>query len=335
MIKEAIEIVGRREDLAPEQMREVFYEIMSGRASHEDMRSFLVLLTQKVATIDEITEAAAVMRDKMTKIYLPFETVLDTCGTGGGASSFNVSTIVSIVAASAGARVAKHGNRSYTSHCGSADILEHVGVKIDIPPERTAECIKEVGVGFMFAPLYHSAMKHVSCVRKEIKQRTIFNILGPLSNPAGANTQLIGTFDPALTEVMARCLGNLGSRRAFVAHGADGFDEISISGETIISEFKDGAVSTYRIKPEDLGLKRAKKGAVACKTLGDNIDTLKSIFDGKKSPRRDMVLMNAAFALTAAGIAASPEEGVGIAAEAIDWGKAKSVLDDLVKFTNG
>ncbi len=334
MIKEVVGIVSKGKDLTGDQTEEVFLEIMGGEASAADMKAFLIALAEKGESVDEITRAAVVMRDKMTKISLKYEDILDTCGTGGGSSSFNVSTIVSIIAAAAGAKVAKHGNRSYTSHCGSADILEHVGVKIDITPEKAAQCIERIGVGFLFAPLYHSAMKHVIGVRREIKRRTIFNILGPLSNPAKANRQLIGVFDEALTEPMARVLSNLGSKRAFVVRGDDGFDEVSISDETKCSELSDGKVATYKIKPEDFSLARARKEDVACKTLDDNISAFRSILSGEKSPKKDMVLINAAIALIAYGQANSFKEGAAIAREMIDSQKANGVLGSLVKLTN-
>ncbi|MBL7069150.1 MAG: anthranilate phosphoribosyltransferase [Candidatus Omnitrophica bacterium] len=335
MIKEAIDKLSRREDLTKDQTRSVFHEIMEGRAGHNDMKSFLTSLADKGETVDEVTQAALVMRDKMTKIKLTFDTLLDTCGTGGGASSFNVSTVVALIAAASGVKVAKHGNRSYTSHCGSADLLEHLGVKIDIAPDKTAECIKEIGIGFLFAPLYHSAMKNVAGVRREIKRRTIFNILGPLSNPAGATVQLIGTFEESLTELLARVLNNLGLKRAFVVHGTDGFDEISISDETLVSEVKDSSVSTYKIRPEDFGIIKSKKIEVACKDLDDNINTVNSILNAKKSSKREMALVNTSLALVAAGRARSFKDGVKIAAESIDSGGAKDTLEKLVRFTNG
>ena len=334
MIKEAIRILSKKRDLPGGMMKKVFYELMEGKAAHEDMKSFLAALADKGETVDEIAEAAVVMRDKMKKISLPYETVLDTCGTGGGVSSFNVSTVVALIAAASGAKVAKHGNRSYTSHCGSADILEKLGVRIDLTPEKTAECIKEVGVGFLFAPLYHSAMKHVVGARKELKRRTIFNVLGPLSNPAGANAQVIGAFEQGLTTKLASVLRDLGTKRAFVVHGMDGFDEVSISGESALSEVKDGKVTSYKIRPEDLGLKRAAKEDVACSTIGENLDTVNSILAGKKSPRRDMALINAAPALVAAGLAGNLREGLAAASAAIDSGKAKTVLERLAEFTN-
>jgi len=335
MIKEAIERLSRREDLTRDQTRSVFSEIMEGQASNDDMKLFLTSLADKGETVDEVTEAALVMRDKMRKIKLPFETILDTCGTGGGASSFNVSTVTALIAAASGVKVAKHGNRSYTSHCGSADVLEHLGVKIDIAPGKTAQCITEIGIGFLFAPLYHSAMKNVAGVRKEIKRRTIFNILGPLSNPAGATVQLIGTFEEALTQLLAGVLNNLGLKRAFVVHGTDGFDEISISGDTVVSEVKEGRVSTYRIKPEDFGIKRAGKIDVACRDLKDNIDTVESILNGKKSAKTDMALANASLSLVAARRAASFKDGVKIAEGALTSGGARGILEKLVEFTNG
>jgi anthranilate phosphoribosyltransferase len=334
MIKEAIEKIKNKKDLGRDEMKAVFNEIMEGKAGHEDMKSFLVSLAEKGETVDEITEAVSVMRDKMTKIDLPFDTILDTCGTGGGASSFNVSTVVSLVAAGAGIKVAKHGNRSYTSHCGSADVLGHLGVKIDIPPERAGECISEVGMVFLFAPLYHKAMKHVIGARKEIKRRTIFNILGPLSNPAGANVQIIGTFEEYLTGPIAEVLMNVGAERAFVVHGLDGFDEASISGESRVSELKGGRVRTYNIKPEDFGIKRAKKDDVSCRDLNDNVAAVRGVLDGEKGPKRDMVLINASLALAAAGISDSFKDGVSAASESIESGRAKKVLKALIDFTN-
>ncbi|MFH1753428.1 MAG: anthranilate phosphoribosyltransferase, partial [Candidatus Omnitrophota bacterium] len=265
---------------------------------------------------------------------LPYDVMLDTCGTGGGASSFNVSTIVAIVAAGCGVKVAKHGNRSYTSHCGSADILEKLGVKIDIDPSRVAHSIEEAGMGFLFAPLYHSAMKHVSGVRREIKRRTIFNILGPLSNPAGANRQLIGAFDGALTDVLAKALANLGSGRAFIVHGHDGFDEVSISDGTRVSELAAKEVKTYDLYPEDFGIERAKKEEVSCRTIDENIEAVNSVLRGDESPHRRMVLANAALALMAAGKADTTKEAVKAASSCIDSGRARGVLDALVKVTN-
>lgn len=334
MIKDVIVKLTGKEDLAPDEMRSVFNEIMGGKVDPADIKEFLVTLAEKGETADEITQAVMVMREKMKQIDLPFDTILDTCGTGGGESSFNVSTIVGMVVAGCGVKVAKHGNRSYTSHCGSADILEHLGVKIDISPEKVAECIEKIGIGFMFAPLYHSAMKHVVNVRREIKRRTIFNILGPLSNPAGANTQLIGVFDEALTELLARVLGNLGSKRAFVVHGLDGFDEVSISDETKVSELNRGKVSTYRIKPEDCGIKRSQKEDVACGALEENISVVKSVLNGERSPKRDMVLINASLALNAAGGVMTCKEGIDSARHSIDSGRAMGVLEALVKLTN-
>lgn len=334
MIEEAIGIVKGKRDLTASQMAAVFGEIMGGVASHDQMKSFLIALADKGESVTEITEAARVMRGKMAKLDLPHDEMLDTCGTGGGSSTFNVSTTVAIVVSGLGIKVAKHGNRSYTSHCGSADILEHLGVKIDISPEKAAKCIDEIGVAFLFAPLYHSAMKHVVGVRREIKRRTIFNILGPLCNPASASAQLIGVFDPKLTDVMAGVLKNLGSKRALVVHGMDGFDEVSISDETQVSELKDGKVTTYRIAPEDFGIKRAKKGDVACKNIEDNLRVVRSILNREPSVHRDMLLMNASAALNAAGFSKDLKEGVKDAAGSIDSGKAQKQLEGLVRLTN-
>ncbi|MEE8359647.1 MAG: anthranilate phosphoribosyltransferase [Candidatus Omnitrophota bacterium] len=335
MIKEATEKLSKRENITKDETRAVFDEIMGGKASHDEMKAFLISLAEKGETTEEIIAAAGVMRKKMKKLALPYETVLDTCGTGGGARSFNVSTIVAIVAAGCGAKVAKHGNRSYTSHCGSADILERLGVKIDIEPSKVALSIEEAGVGFLFAPLYHSSMKHVSGVRREIKRRTIFNILGPLSNPAGANRQLIGVFDVALTEVFAGVLKDLGSKRAFIVHGLDGFDEVSISDGTRISELVAGEIKTYVLMPEDFGIERAKKEDVACKTIEENLAVVKSVLSGERSVHKRMVLVNAALALMASGNAATLKEGVKVASDCIDSGNAREVLNTLIKVTNG
>ncbi len=335
MIREAIKKLSEKKDLLANEMKSSFYEIMNGEANHEDMKAFLISLAEKGETIDEITAAATVMREKMTKIKLPYDTILDTCGTGGGGTnSFNVSTAVAIVSTGAGAKVAKHGNRSFTSHCGSADILEKLGAKIDLTPDRVAECIKEVGIGFLFAPLYHSAMKHVVGVRKEIKWRTIFNLIGPLSNPAGANVQLLGIYRESLAEPLAYVLNNLGAKRAFVVYGLDGFDEVSISDESIVAEVKDRKVRAYKVRPEDFGIECAKKSDVACKDLDDNVNIFTSILNGKKGPARDMVLVNASLAVVAAGRARDFREGVKVAADSIDSGKAKNTLESLRRFTN-
>lgn len=334
MIKEAIELVAANKHLQADNMKAVFNEIMSGKASHDDMKKFLFFLSVKGETAVEIVAAAQVMREKMQKISTPFDIILDTCGTGGGESSFNVSTAVALVAAGAGVKVAKHGNRSYRSHCGSADVLEKMGVKIDISPDKAEECLKEIGMAFLFAPVYHDAMKHVAEVRKAIKKRTIFNILGPLLNPAGANTQVIGTFESRFTELFAGVLNKLGSKRAFVVHGIDGFDEISISHDTKVSDLHKGKVETYRIGPQNFGIKKGKKEDVACKTMDDNIKALKSILSGEKSVKRDMLLINASTALLAAGGAIDFKDGVKVAEYSIDSGKAMGILDALIKFTN-
>jgi anthranilate phosphoribosyltransferase len=334
MIIEVISKLRRGEDLTPRESADVFRQIMSGAAPAGEMKDFLIALAEKGEKADEIAAAVKVMREKMTRVKPKCGDLLDTCGTGGGSRSFNISTLVAIVAAGCGAKVAKHGNRSYTSHCGSADILEKLGVKIDLSPEKAAECIDTVGVAFLFAPLYHSAMKHVAPVRKDIKRRTIFNVIGPLSNPALANRQLIGVFDPSLTEIMADALLDLGSKRAFVVHGLDGFDEVSISGRTKVSELSGGKVETYEIGPEDLGVKAAGKDAVACKTMEENVRVFNSILDGKGSAHRDMLLANAGVALTAAGIADGFLDGAKRAAECIDSGNAKRVLEEWIRFAD-
>jgi len=335
VIKDAIETLSKGKDLDAKQVSSSFYEIMGGKASAHDMEQFLVLLAKKGETISEITAAVKVMRDKMDRLEPKGDMMLDTCGTGGGSSSFNVSTLVALIVAATGIKVAKHGNRSYTSHCGSADILERLGVKISIDKSRAIECINRVGMAFLFAPLYHSAMKHVIDVRRKLKTRTIFNLLGPLSNPADANVQVIGVFQRELTETLAKVLKNLNTKRAFVVHGLDGFDEVSISDKTRVSELKEGRVTTYEVTPEDFGAKRYSKESVACRTIDENIEAFKSILDGQESAKMAMALVNASMALVAAGKAGSLKAGYTLAKEIIDSKKAKKVLEDLVKFTNG
>lgn len=334
MIEKVTARISKGEDMSPREAAEVFGQIMSGGVPADRIKSFLIALADKGEKAEEIAAAVKVMRGKMTKVETGCADLLDTCGTGGGASSFNVSTLVAFVAAGCGAKVAKHGNRSYTSHCGSADILERLGVKIDIAPQRAAECIRQVGVAFLFAPLYHSAMKHVAAVRKEIKRRTIFNVIGPLSNPAMANRQLIGVFDPSLTEVMAAALADLGTKKAFVVHGLDGFDEISISGRTRVTALTDGRIETREVGPEDFGVKRSGKEDVACRTIEENMDVFGAILAGKRSAHREMLLANAGAALAAAGIAYDFLDGAKKAADCIDSGAAKRVLSNLIKFTN-
>jgi len=335
MIKETIEKVGKRINLSESEMRACFEEIMSGKAEHADIVAFLDGLRKKDETIEEITAAALVMREKSFHIKVEGGGVIDTCGTGGtGLNTFNISTTAALVIAGCGVKVAKHGNRSSSGQCGSADVLEALGVKINIEPASVAKCIKEIGIGFMFAPAFHAAMKHAAGPRKELGGKTIFNILGPLSNPAGATHQVIGVYDAKLTEPLAGVLKNLGSKRAFVVHGSDGLDEITITGSTKISELGKGKIKTYDVSPEDFGLKRALLEDIKGAGPKENAQVLISILKGERSARRDIVLANAAAGLVCAGKAKDLKEGVGLAAGSIDSGKALEKLYALIEMTN-
>lgn len=335
MIKEAIEKVTKRIDLSADEMRACFEEIMSGKAAHADIVAFLDGLRKKGETVEEITAAALVMREKSFHIKVEGGGVIDTCGTGGtGLNTFNISTTAALVAAGCGVRVAKHGNRSSSGHCGSADVLEALGVKINMEPGNVAKCIKEVGIGFMFAPAFHAAMKHAIGPRKELGGKTIFNILGPLSNPAGATHQVIGVYDAGLTEILAGVLKNLGSKRALVVHGSDGLDEITITGSTKISELDKGKIKTYEVSPGDFGLKKASLEAIKGASPKENAEIVISILKGERSSRRDIVLANAAAGIVCSGRAKDLKEGMELAAGSIDSGKALEKLYSLIEMTN-
>lgn len=336
MIKEAIAKVTKKIDLSPAEMRSVFEEIMSGKAEKQNMKDFLLALKAKGESPDEIAAAATIMREKMTKVPTSAENLIDTCGTGGAPiNDINVSTISAIVLAGCGVRVAKHGNVSFTGKCGSADILKALGVNINTTPEKVAELIGRIGIGFIFAKNFHPAMKNVAEVRKELKTRTIFNILGPLSNPAGAKMQVLGVFDPKITEIMSEALNKLGSKKAYVVHGLEGLDEISIKGQTKVSELSDGKVKTYNIKVEDFGVKEGSLDEIRGGTPEYNKKVTLDILEAKdKSARRDMVLINAATALKMVGKAKGFKEGVKLAAECIDSGKALEILNRLKDESN-
>ncbi len=334
MIKEAIEKVTKRVDLAESEMRSAFNEIMSGEAAAKDIELFLTALRDKGETVLEITAAAKVMREKSVRIDAGTD-IVDTCGTGGtGINTFNISTATAFVASGCGVRIAKHGNRSASGHCGSADVLEALGVKIDISPETVSKCIGKVGIGFLFAPSFHKAMKHAAAPRKAIGGRTIFNILGPLSNPALARYQVIGVYDAKLTETIAEVLRNLGTKRAFVAHGEDSLDEITITASTKITELNDGKIKTYHVSPEDFGVKKAMLEDIRGYDARRNADILLSVLKGEKSARREIVLMNASVVLVCAGRAKDFKAGMLMAAVSIDSGKAMEKLQKMVEFTN-
>jgi anthranilate phosphoribosyltransferase len=334
MIKEAIAKLIAATDLTEAEMTGVMNEIMTGGASPAQIGSLLTALRIKGETVEEITGAARVMREKATKVDAP-EGVVDTCGTGGdGSMTFNISTAAAFVAAGSGLKVAKHGNRSVSSKSGSADVLRALGVNIEAEVSRVEECIKEAGIGFLFAPMLHGAMKYAAPVRREIGIRSIFNILGPLTNPAGARRQVIGVYDPLLTDALAKVLNNLGSERAFIVRGEDGLDEITLADETRVTELNAGSIRTYHVKPEDFGFNRCSPQDLLGGGPDENAGIIMGVLEGKKGPARDIVLLNAAAAITAGGLASKIEEGIAIAHGAIDSGEALAKLERLKEITN-
>ena len=335
MIKEAIAKTVERKNLTEDEMVSVMREIMEGEATPAQIASIITALRMKGETVDEITGAARVMREKALKVKTKASVVVDTCGTGGDESfTFNISTAAAFVAAGAGLTVAKHGNRSVSSKSGSADVLKSLGVNIEAEVQKVEECLDSIGIGFLFAPLMHGAMKYAAPVRREIGIRTIFNILGPLTNPAGARYQVLGVYRSELTEVLANVLKNLGSTRAFVVSGNDGLDEMTLTSETKVSELKDGKVKTYSIKPEEFGMTRCKLFELQGGDPDDNAGIIREILKGEKGPKRDVVVLNAAAAITASGMAKDIKEGVRLAEESIDSGKALEKLERLTEITN-
>jgi anthranilate phosphoribosyltransferase len=343
-IREAIQKLQQRRDMTQAEARTVMEELLSGSVADAEIMALLVALRDKGERAEELVGFAEVMRAKASEglqaAGVDLNTIgksgplLDTCGTGGdGKGTFNVSTAAALVAAAAGARVAKHGNRSISSRCGSADVLEALGVKIDIPLERIPECLEESGMVFLFAPQLHLAMKHVMNARRALKTKTVFNLLGPLTNPLGASVQLVGVYDRARTEMMARALAAVGTKRAFVVAAHDGFDEITLTGPTQVSEANERGVTTRDILPEDFGLKRAPADAFQGGDAETNARLMRGIFEGEKGPRRDLVLANSSAALVAAGKAADFHGGAALAAESIDSGAARAKLQALVAFT--
>jgi anthranilate phosphoribosyltransferase len=333
MIAELIRKVADGQDLAPEEAHAAMTEIMEGQASPVQLASFLVALRMKGETVTEVTEFARVMREHAVRVSPSRRPLVDTCGTGGDVlKTFNVSTAAAFVAAGAGAAIAKHGNRSVSSKCGSADVLEALGIRIERSAEEVARCVDEIGIGFMFAPAFHPAMKHAMPVRRELGLRTVFNALGPLTNPAGAEAQVIGVYSASLTTLHAGVLRNLGCRRAFVVHGLDGLDELSTVGKTQVAELRDGQVSTYELAPEDLGLRRSSAEEIAGGGSQENAEMLVGVLEGRNGPRRDIVLLNAAAAIAAGGLAGTLAEGLAAAAEAVDSGAALAKLDKLRAF---
>ena len=335
MIKEAIIKLSKKQDLAYAEAEAVMDEIMSGQATPVQMSAYLTALALKGETIDEITASAAGMRAHCIKLLHNLD-VLEIVGTGGdGSNSFNISTTSSLVIAAGGVPVAKHGNRAASSKSGAADVLEALGVKITLMPERSAEILKKINICFLFAQNYHIAMKYVAPIRKELGIRTVFNILGPLSNPAGANMELMGVYDQSLVEPLAQVMANLGVNRGMVVYGQDSLDEISMCAPTSVCEIRDGKFTSYEITPEQFGYERCEKGALTGGTPAENAEITKAILKGEeKGPKRQAVCLNAGAALYIAGKAASIEEGVKLAESLIDSGAALKKLGEFVEETN-
>ena len=346
MLPEALHrIAEHRQSLTREQARQVMEQILAGKATDAQIGALLVALHMKGETVDEIVGFAEAIRAAATELHLSRNSALDvsgterdalvdTCGTGGDVSgTFNISTASALVVAGAGVRVAKHGARSATSKCGSADVVEALGVNLNLPPARLAACLDEVGIAFLFAPAMHTAMKYVHPARRELRLPTVFNLLGPLTNPAHASAQVVGVYSASLVDKLAHALCLLGLRRALVVHGRDGLDEITITGPTIVAEARDGKVTNYEIRPEDFGLQRASLEQILGGDLYSNAGIIREVLAGTRSPRRDVVLLNAAAALVAAGRADTIGDAIPLAANSIDSGAAHAKLAALVHFT--
>jgi len=339
-------IANNRQSLSREEARAVMSEILAGKYSDAQIAAFLVALHMKGETVEEIVGFAEAIRAAATPLSIHEnsmvdvsgtgrEALVDTCGTGGDASgTFNISTAAAFVAAGSGVRTAKHGNRSLTSKCGSADVIEALGVNINLSPERLAACLADLGIVFLYAPAMHSAMKHVQNARRELRLRTVFNLLGPLTNPAQASAQVVGVYSVELVDKLAEALSMLGLQRAMVVHGLDGLDEITITGPTRIAEVRGGAVRSYEVTPEEFGLARAPIQKIAGGDAAENATIIREVLAGKKSPRRDVVLLNTAAALVVAGKADRLQQAIPLAAKSIDSGAAAGKLEALVRFTN-
>ena len=349
MIKELISKVVKGADLTEAEMEQAMTEIMIGTATPAQIGAFITALRFKGETVDEITGAARAMRAKATKINvnnhlvnidrdeinIDDETILDIVGTGGdGTRTFNVSTTTAFVAAGGGIKVAKHGNRAVSSLCGSADVLENLGVNLDVTSTDVEKCIKEIGIGFLYAPIFHGAMKHAAGPRQEIGIRSIFNLLGPVTNPAGASVQVLGVYEQSLTDKIALVLKRLGTREAFVVCGEGTFDEISICGPTKVTHLKDDNIHTFQMTPEEYDLKRAELEDIVGGDAKENANITRHVLDGEKGPKRDMVLLNASAAFVAAGLCDNFKDGIRIAADAIDSGRAQDKLNQLIEFTH-
>lgn len=339
VFKDALERVLSGRDLSHADMLALMHQVMGGELTHAQIAGLVIALRAKGESVDEISAAATVMRQLSTKVEISTKShLVDTCGTGGdGIQTFNVSTVSAFVAAAAGAKVAKHGGRSASSRCGSADVLEVLGVNVNLTPEQVAKCVNEIGIGFMFAPNHHSAMKHAAPVRRELGVRTIFNLLGPLTNPASAKRQVMGVFSKDLTLKLAKVLQNLGAEHVMVVHGADGLDEISFTGDTYVAELKDGKISEYTLNPAQFGLKLHALKSIRVENAEQSKAMILDVLDGKagagtQSAARDIVLLNAGAAIYIADLQANIQAGIEHAAKVIDSGEAKEKLQQLVRF---
>lgn len=334
MIKDSIKQLLNKKDLTAEQMQQVMQEILSGATDTADIVAFLTSLNDKGETVAELTAAVNAMLKYVEPIIVDKPNILDTCGTGGDKKgTFNISTITALVASGAGVTVAKHGNRSVSSVCGSADILEALGVNINMDKAKIKKCLEEIGIAFLFAPNLHLAMKHVMPARKQIAQKTIFNILGPLINPARATNQLIGVYSAQWTKPLAQVLHNLGTKHVLVVHGADGLDEVTTTDKTFVSEIFGGVLRDYEIAPEDFGLRRANPNDLAGGTVDENVKIVRAILTGKKGSRRDIVLLNAGCAIYAADKTKTISEGIKLAEKSIDSGAALKKLELLKEYS--
>lgn len=336
MIKEMIAKIAEGRDLSIEESKAVMKEIMEGKATEVQIGSFITALRMKGETVDEITGCVSVMREKATHINVGNNIVVDTCGTGGDAKcTFNISTAAAFVVAGAGLKVAKHGNRASSSHCGSADVLKLLGVNVEAGPEIVEECIKKANIGFLMAPLLHSSMKHAVGPRSEIGIKTIFNILGPLTNPARATRQVIGVYEAKLTDVVAKVLLKLKTEHAFVVYGYDGLDEITTTDKTKVCELKDGKIKSYFITHDSFGIPKAEIKDFVVNSPEESAKAISDVLEGKDGPKRDIVLLNASAAIVAGGGAEDLRGGMQIASESIDSGKAKASLKKLIEITHG
>ena len=335
IIQEALAKLLNHQDLDTQQMEEVMYQIMQGEATPSQIAGFVIALRMKGESVNELAAAAKVMRNLSSKVEVGLEDLVDTCGTGGdGSKTFNISTAAAIVAASAGVNIAKHGNRSVSSKSGSADVLEALGVRLDLEPEQVARCVQEIGIGFMFAPMHHSSMRHAAAPRKELAVRTLFNLLGPLTNPAGAKRQVMGVFDSAWLEPIAHVLKSLGAEKALVVHADDGLDELSIAAASQVCELNKGNIKTYQVTPEGLGLARSSLDEIQVEDVTQSAAIIKNVLQGKPGAAADIVALNTGAAIYVADKADSLEQGVALAQERIRSGAAKDKLDQLIMFTN-